>query len=102
VRSGHRACTKELDANDKHQDAFDSSPAWSPADELLTAANDASDDVLDVDGCAQLLRVGRNHVYTLAARNQIPHRRVGRFLRFSREAIMRWLSSCGPQVAQEQ
>lgn len=59
-------------------------------------------DVLDVEECAALLRVGRNHVYTLVNRNQIPHARVGKFVRFSREAIMRWLSSCGPRVAQEQ
>ena len=61
----------------------------------------ALDDVLDVEGVAALLRVGENHVYTLASRNAIPHRRVGRFLRFSRAAIMRWLDGWSSQAAQE-
>lgn len=58
------------------------------------------DDVLTVAEVAEFLRVGRNHVYGLAARNAIPHRRVGKHLRFSRRALLRWLS-CGHADAQE-
>jgi excisionase family DNA binding protein len=48
-------------------------------------------DVLNVTEVAELLRVGRNHVYALVARNGIPHRRVGKHLRFRRSAILAWL-----------
>jgi len=62
----------------------------------------ASDhDVIDVNGVVRLLRVGRNKVYELVARNQIPHRRVGKQIRFSRDAIMRWLDPWSSQDAKE-
>ena len=63
------------------------------------AAN-AGDAVLVVEDIATLLRVGRNTVYGLVARNQIPHRRLGKTIRFSRAAVMSWLSSSW-QVAKE-
>ena len=55
------------------------------------SADDA--DVLDVPQVATLLRVGRNTVYALVARNAIPHRRLGKTIRFSRRAVMSWLST---------
>ena len=57
-------------------------------------------DVLDVPQVASLLRVGRNTVYALVARNAIPHRRLGKAIRFSRVAVMSWLSTSW-QVAKE-
>jgi excisionase family DNA binding protein len=63
-------------------------------------ATDASD-VVNVEAIARLLRVGRNTVYTLVARNAIPHRRLGKQIRFSRAAIMRWLASWSSQGAKE-
>jgi excisionase family DNA binding protein len=59
------------------------------------------DDVLDVGGAMRLLRVGRNTVYELVARNEIPHRRLGKQIRFSRAAIMRWFTSWSSQGAKE-
>ena len=59
------------------------------------------DDVLDVRAAAQLLRLGRNTIYEMVARNKIPHRRFGRRIRFSRAAIMRWLDSWSSQGAKE-
>ena len=56
--------------------------------------------VLDVEDVAALLRVGRNTVYSLVAKNQIPHRRLGKQIRFSRAAVMSWLSASW-QVAKE-
>jgi excisionase family DNA binding protein len=53
------------------------------------------DAVLDVDEVAQLLRVGRNTIYELVARNEIPHRRLLKQIRFSRSAVMSWLGPCG-------
>jgi excisionase family DNA binding protein len=58
-------------------------------------------DVLDVPQVAQLLGVGRNTIYTLVARNQIPHRRLGKAIRFSRAAVMSWLASWSSRDAEE-
>lgn len=53
-------------------------------------------DVLDVPQVASLLGLGRNTVYDLVGRNAIPHRRLGKQIRFSREALLRWLDSSPP------
>lgn len=58
-------------------------------------------DVLDVPQVASLLAVGRNTIYALVAKNQIPHRRLGKAIRFSRAAVMSWLSSWSSQDAKE-
>jgi excisionase family DNA binding protein len=60
-----------------------------------------ADDVLDVAGATRLLRIGRNTVYELVARNAIPHRRLGKQIRFSRAAVMRWLGGWSLQGAKE-
>jgi excisionase family DNA binding protein len=59
------------------------------------------EDVVDVEAVARLLRVGRNTVYALVARNEIPHRRLGKQIRFHRAAVMRWLASWSWQGAKE-
>jgi predicted DNA-binding transcriptional regulator AlpA len=51
----------------------------------------ADDDVLDVAGVMALMHMGRNAVYDACAKHQIPHRRIGKLLRFSRRAILEWL-----------
>lgn len=61
----------------------------------------APSDVLDVLEVARLLMVGRNLVYELVAKDRIPHRRLGKQIRFSRAAIMQWLSSWSVQGAKE-
>lgn len=58
-------------------------------------------DVMTVAEVADLLRVGRNAVYDAVARNEIPHVRVGRLLRFHRSAVMQWLRGWSAQVAGE-
>ena len=60
----------------------------------------ADEAVLAVEDVAALLRVGRNTIYSLVARNKIPHRRLGKAIRFSRTAVMSWLSTSW-QVARE-
>jgi excisionase family DNA binding protein len=65
------------------------------------AASAAIDEVLDVEDAAKLLRVGRNKVYDLVARNQLPHQRLGKQIRFSGAAIMRWLDPRSSQGAKE-
>jgi excisionase family DNA binding protein len=49
-------------------------------------------DVLTADEAHKLLRIGRDKLYAEVARNRIPHRRIGRAIRFSRAALMRWLA----------
>jgi excisionase family DNA binding protein len=53
--------------------------------------------VLTVDEVAALLRVNRKTVYELIGRGEIPGaRRLGRALRFSRDAVLDWLrQGCG-------
>jgi excisionase family DNA binding protein len=62
----------------------------------------STDDVIDVQAVAHLLHVGRNTVYELVGRNAIPHRRLGKQIRFSRAAVMRWLDPHGPHGAQHE
>lgn len=73
-------------------------PIFEPAAETSEVA-DA--DVLAVADLSRLLRIGRNAVYGLVSRNEIPHRRIGKQIRFSRAAVMRWLSSWSLQVAKK-
>lgn len=64
-------------------------------------SGDGDGDVLTVDDVAELLKVGRNAVYESVGRNEIPHRRIGKQIRFSRRAIVRWLDSWSSQGAKE-
>ncbi len=59
------------------------------------------DDVLTVNQAAAFLRLGRNGVYDACSRNAIPHRRIGRQIRFSRAALVQWLGSWSTQDARE-
>ena len=57
---------------------------------------DPDNDVLTVEQAAKFLRLGRNAVYDAIGRGEIPHRRIGRMIRLSRAALVRWLAgSCG-------
>jgi excisionase family DNA binding protein len=60
---------------------------------MMTAANDngSEPEVLNADQLAEMLGLDRNTVYDAANRGDIPHRRVGRRLLFSRAAILVWL-----------
>jgi excisionase family DNA binding protein len=73
------------------------------AQPLVRPANDEqpTDAVLDVEDVARLLRVGRNTIYELVGRNEIPSRRLGKQIRFSRAAIMRWLDPWSSRGAKE-
>ncbi len=63
--------------------------------------HDVTDGVLSVEDAASLLHVGRNTIYGLVAQNKIPHRRLGKAIRFSRVALMAWLASWSLQGAKE-
>jgi excisionase family DNA binding protein len=49
-------------------------------------------DVLTTREARELLRIGRDALYAACAENRIPHRRIGRVIRFSKDALMRWLA----------
>lgn len=44
------------------------------------------DEVLSVEEAAVLLRIGRDTLYAEVAANRIPHRKLGKLIRFSRTA----------------
>ena len=60
-----------------------------------TVGANMNDAVLDARGVMTILGLGRTAIYAACARNEIPHRRIGKVLRFRRSAVMQWLDSCG-------
>jgi excisionase family DNA binding protein len=74
---------------------------WPDSDRTAKVPLESGQDVLDVPHVATLLAVGRNTIYALVAKNQIPHRRLGKAIRFSRTAVMSWLSSWSSWDAKE-
>ena len=52
-------------------------------------------DVLTVEEVATWLRINRKTVYEAAKGGQIPCCKVGRILRFSRQAVLQWLNGQG-------
>ncbi len=48
-------------------------------------------DVLTVTEAAKFLRMGKNQLYTAIGRLEVPYRRIGRSIRLSRSALVRWL-----------
>lgn len=57
-----------------------------------TAKRDA--EVMDVEDVATFLGVDRKTVYDYAGRGEIPCRRLGKRILFSRSALVAWLGSC--------
>lgn len=74
---------------------------WPDSDQAANVPLESGHDVLDVPQVASLLCVGRNTIYGLVARNEIPHRRLGKAIRFSRAAVMSWLSLWSSRDAKE-
>lgn len=56
---------------------------------------------LNVAEVAEFLRIGRNAVYDLVGRNKIPHKKIGKHIRFSSLALVRWLGEWSTQSARE-
>jgi excisionase family DNA binding protein len=51
------------------------------------------DEVLDVPGVAQYLGVTEQFIYDRTALKELPYFKAGRYLRFKRSAIDRWIES---------
>ena len=54
----------------------------------------ATSECMCADQLAAFLGVNRKTIYEYAARNVIPHRRLGRRIVFSRQQVVAWLGSC--------
>jgi excisionase family DNA binding protein len=54
----------------------------------------ADSECMRADQLARFLGVNRKTVYEYAARNVIPHRRLGRRIVFSRAQVVAWLGAC--------
>ncbi|WP_414642372.1 helix-turn-helix domain-containing protein [Baekduia sp.] len=60
----------------------------------------SDDPLLTADEVASLMRVTTAWVYAESRRNALPHVRLGRYVRFRRSAIERWLDDVqqGPRI----
>lgn len=67
---------------------------------LNGAASGIGSDRLDANGAAAVAGTTVPRIHDLARRNQIPHWRVGRAVRFSRKALEAWIEN-GGTTAQE-
>ena len=47
--------------------------------------------IMDIDGLAQYLKVGKQWVYDRVHRNAIPHYKLGKYPRFKKAKIDEWL-----------
>ena len=63
----------------------------------MSSGPENDNDVLTATEAAKVLRIGKNQLYEAAGRGEVPHRRIGRTLRFSRKALVDWLGSCEAQ-----
>ena len=59
----------------------------------------ADAECMRADQLARFLGVNRKTVYEYAARNVIPHRRLGRRIVFSRHQVVAWLGACKGSLA---
>ena len=62
----------------------------------MPCPDDPAIEILTADQLAALLGVNRKTIYEAVARDEIPHRRLGRRLIFERGAVLRWLRQDTP------
>ena len=60
------------------------------------------DEVLNAREAAKVLNISVWSVYAAANRHELPHRRIGRRLLFSRQALMRWVQGASPRDVGEE
>lgn len=60
----------------------------------------AAEDVLRAEDVAALLGVDRKTVYAAVGRRELPYRRLGRKLLFSRRALLEWWTAQGRVVSE--
>lgn len=62
-----------------------------------TAERDALGDLLTLDEVVAWLRVPRSWIYERTRKGQIPHLKLGKYLRFHRQAVEAWLAGQRPR-----
>ena len=60
---------------------------------LLNKTRKDDDVIFDVDGLSRYLKVSKTWIYERTHLNEIPHYKLGRFPRFRRSEIDKWLNS---------
>jgi excisionase family DNA binding protein len=68
----------------------------------LAECEQETDHVMTASEAALMLRLSRDSLYAAANRGDIPHRRVGRRMLFSRVALMAWLQGSSVQIANDE
>jgi excisionase family DNA binding protein len=58
------------------------------------------DEVLTLEEVSNWLKLPQSSVYRLTASKSIPHKKLGRRLRFSRRAVSAWLDAQNVEIAQ--
>jgi excisionase family DNA binding protein len=95
-RSGIATSSGKLQATTSSGKLQATVPADDPA-----PSGEPNGDVMTVDEAAAFLRIGRNALYDAIGRGDVPHRRIGKTIRLSRSALVRWLGrSCGAASTQ--
>ena len=59
--------------------------------------NDKPDDVLTIEELAAYLEIPKSTLYKLVREGKIPSQKVGRYWRFRKRAIERWLEEARPE-----
>lgn len=58
---------------------------------MASTIDSSSDEIMDVEQVAAFLRVNRKTIYNAVACARIPHRRLGRRIVISKQAVLDWL-----------
>jgi excisionase family DNA binding protein len=82
-----------------NQDVDDDAPTLEFVVPAMRGGRGAPDrgDVISADEAATMLGVSRWTLYSAANRREVPHRRLGRRMLFSRRALLLWLEGASPR-----
>jgi excisionase family DNA binding protein len=58
---------------------------------MPTTQQEPDDEILTLDEAALFLKVKKRMLYDRVQRNNIPHLRVGKLIRFSKRALLDWM-----------
>ena len=79
--------------------ASDRQPAGRSPTVPMERPAEAVQEAMTADDVADFLGVDRKTVYDYANRGEIPHRKLGKRLLFSRQALVAWLGECNARRA---
>lgn len=71
-----------------------------PSEGIIGSTTNSGQRLLTAKEVAELIQVNPSWIYAAVRANQIPHVRLGRYVRFSESAIDQWLHALqGPSVS---